>query len=344
MAIFDFHYGNESEQYAFYRVPKVLIKNKFFKNVSAEAKLLYGLMLDRLSLSLKNGWCDEENRIFIFYTLEDIQEDLDCSHGKAVKLLSELDIIGLISRTRQGLGKPSKVYVRKFIDMNVNCVKETETTEVQNSEIKTSENETSGSTKIKLPEVQKSEVLKYKNRTSGSTKIGSQEVQNLDGNYNNISNTEYSDTEISQSCQSSPLLPERQEHKTDRQDEDKTDNIEQKITTYGKLIKDNICYESLALSRKFDTPLINDFIDIMIDTILTPNEYVRINGEDKPRELVKNSFLKIGCEEMEHAIDQFKGVTETIRNKKRYIVSLLYNCRMEMNLHYTNLVKHDMYG
>ena len=104
---FAYFYGNETEQFSFYRIPKMLFKDKLFKDVSAEAKVLYGLMLDRTGLSLKNGWLDEENRVYIVYTIAEIMDDLNCADQKAGKLLSELDTvkgIGLIVRKRQGLG------------------------------------------------------------------------------------------------------------------------------------------------------------------------------------------------------------------------------------------------
>lgn len=114
---FDYFYGSEAEQFSFYRIPKILFKDKMFKDVSTDAKVLYGLMLDRMGLSVKNRWFDEENRVYIVYTINDIMEDLNCADQKAGKLLSELDTvkgIGLIERRRQGLGKPNIIYVKNF--------------------------------------------------------------------------------------------------------------------------------------------------------------------------------------------------------------------------------------
>lgn len=89
---FDYFYGPEdAEQYQFYRIPKLLITSERFKDVSVESKLLYGLMLDRLSLSIKNGWFDSLNRAYIIYTIEDVTEDMHCGSQKAVKLVAELE-------------------------------------------------------------------------------------------------------------------------------------------------------------------------------------------------------------------------------------------------------------
>ena len=115
----DYYYGNEAEQYSFYRIPKVLFTDSRFKAVSVEAKVLYGLLLDRMALSVKNGWMDEYGRVYIIYTISDILETLGCAEQKANKLLGELDSakgIGLIERKRRGLGKPNVIYVKNFID------------------------------------------------------------------------------------------------------------------------------------------------------------------------------------------------------------------------------------
>lgn len=113
----DYYYGIEAEQFSFYRIPRLLIKGEQFKSLSSDSKLLYGLMLDRMALSMKNGWLDEENRVYIHYTLDEIMEDLGCAKEKAAKVLAELDSkkgIGLIEKKRQGLGKPDIIYVKNF--------------------------------------------------------------------------------------------------------------------------------------------------------------------------------------------------------------------------------------
>lgn len=115
---FDYYYGDESNQFAFYRIPRQLITGEAFKKLSTDAKLLYGLLLDRMGLSAKNGWYDDMGRVFIYYTLDEIQEDLNCGHEKAVRLLAELDTgkkgFGLIERVKQGQGRPTKIYVKRF--------------------------------------------------------------------------------------------------------------------------------------------------------------------------------------------------------------------------------------
>ena len=110
----DYFYGQTGELFSFYRIPKALFQEQRFQSLSTDAKTLYGILLDRMSLSAKNGWLDEQNRVFIIFTIEDVKRSLCCADNKATKLLRELEEFGLIERIRRGLGRPSLVYVKNF--------------------------------------------------------------------------------------------------------------------------------------------------------------------------------------------------------------------------------------
>lgn len=112
---FDFFYGIDSERYNFFIIPKLLLKDARFSHISADAKLLYGLLLDRNSLSQKNGWLDAENRVYIIYTIEEMKKDLGCATEKISKVLKELESIGLIYRKRNGRGKANYIYVMDYM-------------------------------------------------------------------------------------------------------------------------------------------------------------------------------------------------------------------------------------
>lgn len=112
---FDYFYGRGTEPFAFYQVPKMLITDDQFADITIDAKLLYSLMLDRSSLSAKNGWLDEDGKVYIYYTLEQIMADMHCANQKATRLLKELETkAGLIERQRLGLGRPARIYVKDF--------------------------------------------------------------------------------------------------------------------------------------------------------------------------------------------------------------------------------------
>ena len=110
----DYFYGQAGELFSFYRIPKALFQEPRFQSLSTDAKNLHGILLDRMSLSVKNGWLDEQNRVFIIFTIEDVKRALCCADNKATKLLRELEKFGLIERKRRGQGKPSLVYVKNF--------------------------------------------------------------------------------------------------------------------------------------------------------------------------------------------------------------------------------------
>ena len=115
---FRYYYGNEAEQFSFFKIPKLLITHKYFQVLSNDAKILYGLLLDRMSLSIKNKWLDEESRAYIVFSIEEIAETLNCSRGKAIKTLQELDSdkgIGLIEKRRVGQGNNTVIYVKNFM-------------------------------------------------------------------------------------------------------------------------------------------------------------------------------------------------------------------------------------
>jgi hypothetical protein len=160
---FDYFYGGESEQFSFYRIPRQLIVGPEFKHVSTDAKLLYGLMLDRMGLSARNGWYDEENRVFIYYPLDEIKEALNCGNDKAVKLLAELDTgkgIGLIQRVKQGQGKPAMIYVKRFTCKDI-------PPQVENPPTSPARNPDFGKTEVKSSENQKSRLRESRSADFG---------------------------------------------------------------------------------------------------------------------------------------------------------------------------------
>ncbi len=148
---FDYYHGGESDDLQFIRVPRQLMTDPRFRELSSEAKLLYSLLLDRMSLSTKNGWWNEQHRVFVYFTVKEIQGIFACSKNKAIWLLEELDTakgVGLIERVRQGQGKPAKIYVKKFTAVE-------NTDDLQESELLTSQNEPSSGLISKNQEVEK---------------------------------------------------------------------------------------------------------------------------------------------------------------------------------------------
>ena len=157
---FSYFTGNESEMLTFYRIPKLLVTDPFFRKLSSDAKILYGLMLDRMSLSARKGWIDKENHVYIYFSIEDAMEMLVCGKNKAVKTMAEIDAkdgIGLIERVKLGQGKPALVYVKNFVSHDAKVG-----SEVYISNFKNPSKQTSGSPESKPLEVCKEDPNKNK--------------------------------------------------------------------------------------------------------------------------------------------------------------------------------------
>mgnify|MGYP000518251978 CR=1 FL=1 len=114
--MFDYFYGQSGETFSYFRVPKILFRDIRFKDLSTDAKTLYGILLDRMGLSVKNGWLDEQGRVYIIFPVQAVMDALGCADNKATKLFRELERCGLVERKRRGLGKPNLIYVKNFAD------------------------------------------------------------------------------------------------------------------------------------------------------------------------------------------------------------------------------------
>ena len=112
---YDYYYGSQADQFSFIRIPKIMLTEDSFSDLSIAAKVLYGVLLDRMTLSRKNAWFDEDNRVFIIYQIGEIQEDLGFSKKKAMELLAELEKFGLLEKKRRGHGLPNILYVKSFM-------------------------------------------------------------------------------------------------------------------------------------------------------------------------------------------------------------------------------------
>ena len=324
-----FHYfqGMECDMYSFYRIPKLLFTSEYFKNLSCEAKVLYGLMLDRMSLSIKNRWFDEEDRAYIFFSVEEIMEMLNCGRNKAVNCLKELDQekgIGLIEKRRIGLGKTNVIYVKNF-----SLTEYPDEPAIFDSE-ETPENvaERKENTETEIEEYAKKEpekpvnTQKFEKQTSGSLKNKLQEVSKA-----NCNNTEYNDNESSKT-ESYPSI-----HR-DRNDVDKMDER----YAYRQIICENIEYDILCQSYKPES--VEELVELMLDAICTTKKYLQINGEAMPAQVVKNRLLKVGYEHIQYVFFSLSKNTTKVKNIRQYMLTVLYNAPVTINQFYDAEVRH----
>ena len=285
----DYFYGAQADQFAFYRIPKALFTDERFKSISAEAKILYGILLDRMSLSRKNGWLDEQGRVFIIFTLEEVMEAIGCADQKATKLLNELDSkAGLIERKRQGLGKPNLIFVKNFVDNSTGSIPP-----APESRIKTRENHDSADVNFTTPESRKSR---------GS---------NTDSNYTDLSETE------------TYPFPSGQGGGHGQPPVDKMGRDMDEREQYRAILEDNLEYDILLENNPYDRDTIAEIMELLLDTICSKRQYIRIAGDDKPREVVKSQFLKLNCTHIEYVLSSFKENASKVRNIKQYLLSYL---------------------
>ena len=268
---FGYFYGSQSESFSFYRIPRELVTGEHFRSLSTDAKLLYGLLLDRMGLSAKNGWLDESGRVYIYYTVEEITKDLNCGHVKAGKLLAELDNnkgIGLIERVKQGQGKPTKIYVKQFamlvpIPPRDNCA-------------------LSRPTKNVFPEVRKADGQTYKNDVSRPTESVSADLSKADANYNNKNYTENSYTYPS-TDHVLPVIDELEQQKI--RDE----------------VKKQIDYDILEVNFPYDDA--DSFLELICDVLCSSAATMKIGNEQLSTDRVKTRYRQLEYGHIEYVID-----------------------------------------
>ncbi len=324
---FDYFYGTEAEQFTFYRIPKLLITSPAFKKVSDSAKLLYGLMLDRMSLSLKNGWVDNENKAYIYFTTNDVMEQMCCGSEKATKLLAELDVekgIGLIERKKQGQGKPAIVYLKNFIDDAEHRKCRLSETEIQ--DFRQSKNKTFDDRNSRLSATEKQDFRKPKCNNTNNSNTDYSDIDNND--------TELSDTEILSYPISSPF-PFRSE-------EAKPDTIRwiEMRNTYEALIKKNIEYDILC--EQYQKAWLDEIVAIMVDVVCSQEPYIRINKQEYPKEVVKSRFLKIDSTHIEYIYMSLKDNTSNVRNIRAFLITTIYRAFETADNWYSAKVQYDL--
>lgn len=292
---FNYFLGEECEQFSFIKIPKVFFTEDRFKDLSYGAKILYGLLLERMSLSRKNKWVDEKNRVYIIYTIESIRESFHVSNSTAVKLMQELEEFGLIEKKRRP-NAAAMIYVKNFISHNTN--------EVENDKIQ----ENSGSSKNGIPEMEKLEFPKVEfqntQQTSGSLKIGIPEnglpeVQKIESNKTNINKTDINYLLLS----SSEL------------DEDDVKRLIKELVNYNEITRDGT-----------DRFFVDKIIGCLANVFLSDKKFESINGSSIPiGQLRLRIAQNLSEENFKEILDNMHiNGTGTIYNLQKYVMACFY--------------------
>ena len=325
--MFDYYYGNEAEQFTFLRVPKFLFSDSTFSELSSDAKIMYSLMLDRMGLSVKNGWLDDQNRVYIIFTHEEAQRSMNCGGDKCTKLFKELEDIGLISRKKRGMGRPALIFVKNFVheleqEDNTADMTDSELAEKENSEVKTSENQKSRLRKSRSQDFGKSEV---KTSEKSESRLRENRSQDFGKTVVNKTDNIKTDVDLDQSYQS--IVPQDEFNEMDRIDFNSKDK-----NYWLDIIKENISY-NVFVSQNNDAAMsiTDEIVRIMVD-VMCGLRKIYISGQAVPRELAKSRLMLLRYEHIAYVIDSISSTANTIAKPDAYICTSLYNAACTLNV------------
>ena len=360
---FDYYYGSQADQFSFIRIPKAMLTEKTFSSLSLQAKMLYGILLDRMGLSMKNGWFDSENKVYIIYQIAEIQEDLGFSKKKAIEYLAELESFGLVEKKRRGLGLPSILYVKSFLIQRDYAKKDAnEADEISRGH----ENGTSGEFDIAASKVKKGQTVAKGNLkgvrstensvrntnegtsrsvdsdTSRSNDMGTsrgsmwtpQEVSVLAPLINNTKENDLKESNI----KSNHIISAKMQGPNERADGDMMSEMD----AYEEIIKENISFDDLLVAYPYETETIEGIKQLILETVLNKNDTMVIASNTYPVALVKSKFLKLNYSHIEYVMDCFKSNTSKVKNIKKYLLAALFNAPSTMDSYYRAEVNHDM--
>ena len=343
---FDYYYGAQAEQFNFIRIPKAMIVDPMFADLSVNAKLLYGVLLDRMNLSMKNRWFDSENRVYIIYQIAEIMEDFNFSKKTAVRYLNELENFGLVEKKRRGLGLPSLLYVKNFVvfqdhsesddtdfddvaeDDNLNENMET-SRGIQGETSRGVRTYTSRSVDMETSKgVQKETLRGAKSELQEVTKRGPL-ISKTNSNNININNTKESNNILS-----NPIV----KNAVDGMGREEESLFEK----YTKMVKDNIDYDVLISRHYLEKSMIDGMVNLIVETIISENDYIIISSTKFPKEAVKSRFSKLDISHIEYVLECMNHNTTNIKNIKKYLLAALYNAPTTIDSYYKARVQHDM--
>lgn len=362
MGNYSYYYGEEAEQFNFFRLPKKLIRDRRFKSISSDAKILYGVLLDRMSLSIRCGWVDEENRVYIIYTIKDIMEEFECGEKTAIKFLGELGKAGLVEKKRQGQGKPNLLYVKNFnaaIDGE-----ESPGNAAGDSMEKAGEEQDmlpgAGQEEKEIPEYgpeggifektgqdqagglhpfQTCKNVQAKNCTNvqakncknvqvkNCTKRQVKTCTNVQPNKTEYTETEYKDIYIPPSIHPSTghSVPEH-----GRKGDDRGDRLRAAIDFF----REKLSFDALLADCPERRPELDGILQILAETYCTSRRTVRIGPEEIPADIVRQQLARLDMPHIQYVLESLKRCSEPIKNVRAYLLTCLYNATLTMGLYH----------
>lgn len=314
----NYFYGQESDQFNFVKIPKPLLFDPMYKDIKLEEAVIYSFLLDRMQLSMKNGWYDELGRAYIYCSIETIMEFADCGKNKAGDFLKKLDAVGLIEKVLIP-GRGLKIYVKNFIPKN--------TPEFKNQTLGRTDEVLQGTTREDKVLVDNGDNYEeaapktnhvvyfsndpvYKsNDTHPENKlipVYFSNTNNTNNNYNSFSNTKSNQT-ISVTAA------------------DDEDRLEQDEMGYAELIRENICLDTLIERYPHDREFFEGVYDIILETVLCRNKTIVVASNEYSTNFVRGKLLKLDMFHVKYVFDSWKELQVLPRNVKKYLLAALFN-------------------
>lgn len=300
----NFNYLSASgiDKFTFYRMPKILFVDDYFSAISCEAKVLYGLLLDRATLSKSNNWIDELGRVYVFFKQTEAMEMLNIKKNKVIAIFKELEDIGLLIRKKQGQGKPTRLYILDFSSHTDD--ENSKTNEVvSDDEEQTSDENT------------KKEVKRFEKQTSKCLKN-----KPLSSNY--INKTEMNKTE-------SIYLSSNANQPTSKNNENINDRLIDRYNNAVNKVKKQIEYGYLIENYEKSTI---DLIVSLIADVYVDDSSISVNGRTIVAEQVRTEYAKLTQEHIEFVLESIANTKTKIKNIRTYLQSCLYNAYNTMDI------------
>lgn len=375
MMKFDFYYGEESEQYSFYSVPKMFFTCERFAGLSAMSKLLYGFLLDRMSLSRKRNWIDDKNRAYIKYSLNAITKDMGVSKNSVIKYMRELQEFGLIMKYPNE-GMEDIIYV-----MDYSRVKQGDTyssDDKQNDNVLYLDSQSSGAayktdtgqpdnappgfnTVIALSNRNDTKKIQDAGCKGDSTLRGGSKfepVQKLhhphkenDNNiYNNINNQSTKTDKIDRYIYNNPSINQSNLSISHTGKIDRIDKTGKQIsgvnanTVYAhirELVKQNIDYD-IMIERQECKDWYDEYYNLIVEVLTRQKDTIRISGEDYSADMVRERFMKLNGLDLQYVHEQMSRTTSDIKNIKAYLTKALFNAPTTRASYWESRVNHDL--
>ncbi len=329
--------ANEKKTFSYVEVPKALFADPALKSISSDAKLLYGLMLDRMHLSRKNGWLDADGRVYIYYTLDDAMEVLGCSKNKVLKTFDELDEgVGLIRREKQGMGKPTVIYVRTFDDDAPVQVQDVNVRADGGNAADAAAKVQDGGFLTETPSARNIDISVLDEETN---RVAKEDSKGSDYELEQVHGMNPNKTETNKPEKSNLI---RSMAEIDAKPSALTDGSISSITSFREQIQQQISYEVLAEKYSLEREMLDGIVDLMLDVRLTRKESIIVAKDVRHVALVQERFRRIDADHVEYVLDCMLRNTTKIRNIKSYLLTALYNAPSTISSYYRAEANHDL--